>query len=91
MIQLIQESPIGAQVWSYLLHEPEEAMRIARLSPLATAREMGKIELLIENEPKPEAKPAKPVQKLPEPPKPVKANKPAAAPSSKLASRFVAY
>ena len=79
MIQIIQDSPVGAKIWHQLLQTPEDAMRIARLNPVATAREMGKLELLLDEDDadEPESKTSK---KLPAPLKTVKAvskNKPA--------------
>lgn len=44
MAEVIAESDIGPQVAYYLAKNPDEASRIAALSPIQTARELGKIE-----------------------------------------------
>ena len=89
MATLIKDSPVGAKLWYHLLSEPEEAIRIAGLSPLASAREIGKIELLLEHEET--ETPTKPTKKpLPAPPKPVKSST-AAIPKKGIENRFVSY
>ena len=60
----IADSPIGAKILYHLGKNPDEAVRIARLSPAATAREIGKLEARLEEQ-------AKPKSSAPPPPKPV--------------------
>ena len=88
MIDIIKESPIGIKIWHHLLEEPEEAIRIAALSPTSTAKELGKLEMLLENEePKRTIKSPK---ALPTPPKPIKSST-ASLPSKGIESRFSEY
>lgn len=54
--EVIHDSDIGAEIAYYLGKNTEEAEKIASLSPLAAAREIGKIELKILNPPKTEPK-----------------------------------
>lgn len=51
MAQTIQSSDIGPDVAYYLGTNPKEAERISRLSPLLQAKEIGKLELKLSNEP----------------------------------------
>lgn len=44
MIQLVQESDLGPEIAYHLGKNPHEADRIARLSPLSAAREIGRLE-----------------------------------------------
>lgn len=44
MIQLVQESDLGPEIAYHLGKNPREADRIARLSPLSAAREIGRLE-----------------------------------------------
>jgi hypothetical protein len=48
MGEAIQESPIGPRILYHLVKNPEEAARIAGLSPTAAAREIGKLEAKLE-------------------------------------------
>lgn len=68
MAQTIQSSEIGPDVIYYLGSNPKEAERIARLSPLLQAREIGKIEAKIAANP-----PAKKTSTAPAPIAPVTA------------------
>lgn len=61
MAMAIQESDCGPEIAYYLGKNPAEADRIARLSPLSQAKELGKLELKLSstlNPPKPSAAPA---------------------------------
>ena len=51
MAETIQASEIGPEVAYYLGSNPKEADRIARLSPFSQAREIGKIEAKLANNP----------------------------------------
>ena len=66
MARAIMESEVGADVMYYLGNHPEEATRISKLSPVSQLREMGKLELKINEPVKPSA--------APEPIDPVKPN-----------------
>ena len=68
MAQTIQASEIGPDVIYYLGSNPKEAERIARLSPLLQAREIGRIEAKIASNP-----PAKKTSTAPAPIAPVTA------------------
>ena len=68
MAQTIQASEIGPDVIYHLGSNPKEAERIARLSPLLQAREIGKIEANIASNP-----PAKKTSSAPAPIAPVSA------------------
>ena len=68
MAQTIQTSEIGPDVIYYLGSNPKEADRIARLSPLLQAREIGKIEARLAANP-----PAKKTSTAPAPIAPVTA------------------
>lgn len=68
MAQTIQASEIGPDVIYYLGSNPKEAERIARLSPLLQAREIGRIEANIASNP-----PAKKTSTAPAPIAPVTA------------------
>ncbi len=69
MAEAIQASDIGPDVAYYLGSNPKEADRIARLSPLSQAKEIGKIEAKIAQNP-----PVKQSSKAPAPIAPVKPN-----------------
>lgn len=56
----IKESDYGADIAYYLGQNPEEAKRIANLSPLGQAKAIGKIEARFEKEAEAEEKPAAP-------------------------------
>ena len=96
MVNLITDSNIGPQIWYHLLSEPEEAIRIAALNPVSTAKEIGKIELILEHESKSntstklENKVTTPAKALPTPPTPIKGNK-ASIPSKGIRGRFTEY
>jgi hypothetical protein len=66
MSEAITESEQGPDVVYYLAKHPDEAKRISALSPLAAAREIGKIEVKVAPEAEPD-KPAKTVSKAPPP------------------------
>ena len=69
MVMAIHESELGPDIAYYLGKHPEEAMRIARLSPVAQAREIGKIEARLSQPSQPAAKQQEPrrITKAPEP------------------------
>lgn len=69
--EAIQSSDLGADVAYYLGKNPGEAERINQLSPMAAAREIGRIESYVEYE-KQNAKKVAPVSKAPSPIKPVR-------------------
>jgi len=71
--RLLTESDNFAEVWHHLLANPDEAIRIASLDPVATAREFGRIEARL-SAPKPA--PAAKKAALPPPLAPVKTTKP---------------
>lgn len=73
MAEVLMESELGAEMAYYLGKHPDEAKRIHGLSPLAQARELGKIEASIasdqpaaEKEAK-DVKPSRPVSAAPNP------------------------
>jgi hypothetical protein len=75
VVSLIRDSEAGADLWHYLLAHQDEAISIARLSPLQTAKAIGKIEAkLTAPAPTPAPKTETPVKKptLPAPIAPVK-------------------
>jgi hypothetical protein len=69
MAYVIKESESAPEIIKYLSRNREESFRISRMNPIAAAREIGKIEFKISNQPKPE--PIKKVSQAPEPIKPV--------------------
>lgn len=77
MAEVIQQSDIGADLAYYLGTHEDEAAKIARMSPLGAARELGRIEARLAT-PKPAAKTgevkpaAPPVTRAPKPPTPVR-------------------
>lgn len=56
MLETIEDSDYGAEVAYYLGKNPAEASRIAQLSPLGAAKEIGKLELKFSNPAQPEVK-----------------------------------
>lgn len=64
MAATIKESELGAEVAYQLAKDPAEARRIAGLTPLAQARELGRIEARLE---RPKTPPAKTTTDAPEP------------------------
>lgn len=44
MVELIKDSDIAGDLWHYLLAHPQEAVEIAKLNPIRTAKAMGVIE-----------------------------------------------
>ena len=70
--RLLVESDNFVDLWHHLLANPEDAIRIAALDPVSTAREIGKIEARLSI---PKASAAKKVT-LPAPPNPVRTTKP---------------
>lgn len=70
--QIILESENGPALLYELAKDPKEAKRIARLSPLAAARELGKVEArLTAHAQEPRKQESKPVTKAPRPIAPV--------------------
>ena len=69
MAEAIAESDVGPQVAYYLGKNRDEAARIAGLSPLAAAREIGRIEARLAAKPV-----APPVTKAPPPPPKIEAS-----------------
>jgi hypothetical protein len=45
VVQFIKESDIGTDLWHYLLANPEQAITIAKLNPIQTAKELTKLEI----------------------------------------------
>lgn len=70
MAQTIQESDMGPKVAYHLAQHPEESARIAGMSPLAAARELGKIEATLSTAKAAEPEPKK-VTSAPTPPTPI--------------------
>jgi hypothetical protein len=82
VVKLIHESDLSGDLWHYLLANSDEAIRIAQMDPLQTAREIGKIESKIATPSLiPEAKPVK--KPLPAPITPLKTTKPNAVAGQK--------
>lgn len=73
MAEVIRESDVGPQIAYYLADNVERSAAISRLSPLAQAREIGRIEARLEVE---KAKPPA-VSKAPPPPPKIEAIEPA--------------
>lgn len=70
MHETIAESDLGPELVYFLAKNPDDAARIAKLPPLAAAREIGKLEATLSAKPeKPAA--AAPAKPLPKPPKAV--------------------
>jgi hypothetical protein len=69
MAMVIKESESAPEIIKYLSRNREESFKISRMNPIAAAREIGKIEYKISNQPKPE--PIKKVSQAPEPIKPI--------------------
>lgn len=79
MSMAILDSEYGPEINYYLGSNPQESLRIAKLSPYAAAREIGKLELKFAN---PQTQPKKP-SNAPDPINPVKPKAPASdGPSS---------
>lgn len=79
MAEVIVESEVGDEIAYYLGQHEEEAARIADLSPLAAARELGKIEARLtkqETKAEGEEKEAPPISKAPAPITPVSKSAP---------------
>lgn len=77
-INLIMESEVSGELWHYLLANSDEALEIANMDPIKTAKYIGKIEAKLENENKEDVKveTSKPTKKqLPPPLTPVKTTK----------------
>lgn len=74
MAQVIRDSEIGPQVAYYLAENVDKAIAIAALSPLAQAREIGRIEARLEAI---KAAPPPAVSKAPPPPPRIEATEPA--------------
>ena len=71
MVESITDSEIGPQIAYYLGKNPQEALRIAKLPPMAAAREIGKLEAKLTPADEPEKTETTP-SKAPKPPSPVK-------------------
>lgn len=72
--EAIQSSDLGGDIAYYLGKNPDEALRLNSMSPVAASREIGRIESYLEYE-KSQAKAKKvPVSKAPNPIKPVKSS-----------------
>ena len=75
VMKLIQESDIKGELWHYLLANSDEAIRIAAMDPLRTAKAIGQIEATLAIPALvPEVKPKKPLPPPITPVKPTKAN-----------------
>lgn len=68
MAEAIKDSDIGPKVAYHLAQHPEEAARLSSMSPMAAAREIGKIEATLLT---PKAEPQKKVTSAPTPPTPI--------------------
>jgi len=66
MAEVIRGSESGPEIAYHLGKNPEEALRISKLTPLAQAVELGKLELTVKTK-----KPEKQISKTPDPIKPV--------------------
>jgi len=71
MQQALLESEVGAKLAYYLGKHPEEAEKIAQLSPIGAARALGRIEQTLTPSTKPPEEKEKKVSKAPPPVKPV--------------------
>jgi hypothetical protein len=74
MAETIQSSDIGPELAYYLGSNPKDAERISRMTPLAQAKEIGKIEAKLANDP-----PVKRTTSAPAPISPVTARSSGAA------------
>lgn len=72
MGMVIMDSELGPEINYYLGRNPKEALRIAKLGPYAAAREIGKLELKLEQQPPTKKQPSN----APEPITPVKPKAP---------------
>jgi hypothetical protein len=91
--EAIQSSDLGGDIAYYLAKNPEEALRINSLTPMAAAREIGRIESYVEYE-KTQSKKVVPVSKAPSPIKPVKSSSTASGTKSledMSPSEYMAY
>lgn len=89
MVQLIKDSNVATDLFYYLMANPDISNKIAAMSPTASAREMGKIEMRLE-EKVAVTKPTTPAKKLLPPPiTPVKSTK--AAVTSLKQSKYSVY
>lgn len=73
--RIILESESGPELLYELAKNPEEAKRICSLSPLAAARELGKIEARLTSKASPEKQETKKITKAPKPIEPVGGSK----------------
>lgn len=73
MADVIRDSELGPNIAYYLAENTDKALAIAQLSPLAQAREIGRIEARIEAE---KARPAPVVSKAPPPPPSIEGSEP---------------
>jgi hypothetical protein len=76
MAQTIQSSEVGPDIAYYLGSNPKEAERISRLSPLSQAKELGKIEAKLADNP-----PVKKTSNAPAPIAPVTARSSSGSPA----------
>lgn len=77
LVELAAESEHGPEVLHYLAKNREIADRIAELSPVAAAREIGRIEAKLEKPQAPAPAPKPAVSKAPPPPPRIEATEPA--------------
>jgi len=76
VFNLLMRSEVSGDLWHYLLANSDEAIRIAKMDPVSTAREIGKIEAKLMLPEPAQPAPAATKKPLPPPPKPVKTTKP---------------
>lgn len=67
MLEVIAESEVGPQIGIYLAKHPDESAAIARMSPIAAARHLGRIEAQLSAPVAPPSVPPKTVTKAPAP------------------------
>ena len=85
MTQLIKESEVFADLWHHLMSHPDEANRIAKLGPVATTKEIVKLELKL-------ATPPQVTKPKPDPlPAPIKATKTAATAAPIRLHKYTEY
>jgi len=89
MAQMIKESPVSADLFYYLMANPEVSNKIAEMSPTQSAKEIGKIEAKLEDKAKTATPSAKKVANLPAPLTPIKSTK--AAGTSLKQSKYTVY
>jgi hypothetical protein len=82
MSYVIKESDSAPELLKYLADHRDESFKLSRMTPGAAAREIGKIEYRLSNQPKPEIKK---VSQAPEPIKPVEPKGPQSVELDKIA------